>query len=185
MWLKCDRRLVCEKYKRPAIWWGNLFEISGARWTVWRLASSSRAMCCRLDKCLPMWRACEWVLLQHVYMRRDEEAADGGKEDADGLIKCYSVLLWYSHHLTHRSGCAATACSPHRKANCPLSVCWLAKLGHRHTLDGKSLRPNPDPIFDSKSEVAKWVGAHLKGQGNGSQDAGRVRTQPVTATHIS
>lgn len=28
-------------------------------------------------------------------MWRDEEVADGGKEDEDGLIKCYSVLLWY------------------------------------------------------------------------------------------
>lgn len=48
-----------------------------------------------------------------------------GEEDEDGLIKCYSVLLWYSHHLPHRSGCAATACGPHRKQTGPLSSCQL------------------------------------------------------------
>lgn len=77
--------------------------------------------------------------------RLQTEEGGGGGEDEDGLIKCYSVLLRYSHHLPHRSGCAVMACSPHRKAACPLSLCQLPlhmsltnwNIGIK--LDGKSL----------------------------------------------
>ncbi len=114
-WLKCDRKVVSEEYKRPAIGQGCYVSFSSARWTEFSELLLSPVLW--LAKCLPMWRACEWVLLQYVCMWRNGEVADGGKEDE--LIKCYSGLLWYTHHLPHRSGCAAMACSPHRKQTVP------------------------------------------------------------------
>lgn len=83
-----------------------------------------------------------WVSASTVCMWSDGEVAEEGKRDENGLNKCYSVLLQYSHHLPRRSGCVATAYSPHRKATCSFpSASFPARVPQLmtrwHKLDGK------------------------------------------------
>lgn len=120
-------------------------------------------------------------------MWRDDEFADGRKKDEDGLIKCYSGLLWYSHYLPHRSGCAVMACSPHMNAKLfpfPLpaflhllltnwnnDINWMEK----HSCQNYSILP-PNLLGQMSKQL-------LLGAREGSQDAGLVRTQAVTTNH--
>ena len=107
------------KYNRPFsrdVGW-----VSGGKWTVFSKLLPGSVLG------LSAWRACEWVLVQHICRWTVE---NGGKEDENGLIKCYSGLLWYSHYLSHRSGCAVTTCSPHSKQASKLFPLHLATFLH-------------------------------------------------------
>lgn len=114
---KCDWKLVSEGDKRPAVCQGCYMSF---------LVPDGQNL-----KSSVLCVESVWVLLQYMCMWRDKKFEDGGKreeeeEEEDGLMnKCYSVLLWYSHYLPHRSGCAATACSPHRKQTVPFPFCQL------------------------------------------------------------
>jgi len=89
-------------------------------------ASSSWALCYDwLNACPCGERVSECFYGIYVCGEMKRLQTEGRGEDEDGLIKCYNVLLRYSHLLPHRSGCAAMACSPHRRAACPLSLCQL------------------------------------------------------------
>lgn len=75
-----------------------------------------------------------------------------GRRHGDGLNKCYRVLLWYSHHLPHRSGRAVTACGSPQTANCPLSFCpLLIGMLAMNWMGKKSLKRNADPVSFSRS----------------------------------
>jgi len=112
--LRCDWRLVSENYKRPFV-----RVVSWVYWLQNSIQWAPAELCAVVTYVESVWVS---AYTAYKYVERWRL-----REDEDGLVKCYSVLLHYSHYLLHRSGCAATVCGPHRSkqtgpppsGNCP------------------------------------------------------------------
>lgn len=151
-----------------------LCELFGAKWTKF----SELLLSCVL------WvaNACpcgEHVSVSTVYMK--VQGWRGCRQREGGwLIKCCSVFLGYSLHLPHRSGCA-TVCSPHRKADCPLSFCQPSCTNWNIGINWMENHSNQTQIqFCVQTSRVKWVsewnGARMRAW------RGRKQSQQISAS---
>lgn len=106
---------------------------------------------------------------------------DRGERDEDGLNKCYSVLLRYSHHPPHGRGHAAAARRPPQAAQRPLSRLSLSNFAgwqQRGWKFAPALLRFPFGFPDLQgSEIQR----QQEGTRERRQDAGLARTRPLAA----
>lgn len=106
---------------------------------------------------------------------------DRGERDEDGLNKCYSVLLRYSHHLPHGRGHAATARRPPQTAERPLSRLSLSNFEGWQQRGWKFAPALLQFPFGFPDLQGSEIQCQQEGTRERSQDAGLARTQPVVA----
>lgn len=102
--------------------------------------------------------------------------------DEDGLNKCYSVLLWYSHHLPHRRGQAATALGPPQTAKRSLFRLSLSNFEgwqRRGWKFAPALLQIPFRFPDPRGSETR---RQQEGTMERSQDAGLARTRQTSAS---
>ncbi len=121
---KSDWKLDSEEYKRPTFGHGCYvsFPVPDGQ----NLASPFRALCYDLAKCLPMWRACERVLLQYVCGEMERLQTEGRRRRGMGSLNAIVSPVVQSPSTSQEWMCSDGLQSPQKSKLPPFPSCQLS-----------------------------------------------------------